>query len=209
MSSHGIDFFEAQFRKQVANRDFALNPFERRALPYLQGEVLDLGCGLGNLAIEAARRGCRVSALDGGATAVERIRRVAAAEGLAIRAEQADLADYRIEREYDAIVCIGLLMFLPETKARALLAQIPAGVRPGGIAALNALVRGTTFLDMFQPGHYHLFEPGELAAALPGWSRLEDVHETFPAPEGTVKSFDTVVARRPGGPGTSRQKGKQ
>ena len=58
-------------------QEFDLNSFERLALDYLQGEVLDLGCGLGNLALEAARRGCTVTAIDGSPTAIERIRAVA------------------------------------------------------------------------------------------------------------------------------------
>jgi tellurite methyltransferase len=46
MSRHSIGFFDSQFRHQVANGQFALNPFEELALPHLHGAVLDLGCGL-------------------------------------------------------------------------------------------------------------------------------------------------------------------
>ena len=53
-----VRFFDGQFQRQLAAADCALNSFEVTALPYLQGEVLDYGCGLGNLAVEAARRGC-------------------------------------------------------------------------------------------------------------------------------------------------------
>lgn len=37
-----IRFFDTQFQKQVADRDFALNPFEKAALPFVHGRVLDL-----------------------------------------------------------------------------------------------------------------------------------------------------------------------
>ena len=57
--TQSVRFFETQFQRQVAAAEFALNPFERLALPFLNGEVLDLGCGLGNLALEAARAGSR------------------------------------------------------------------------------------------------------------------------------------------------------
>ena len=50
-----VEFFDTQFQKQVAASDYALNPFERAILPYLRGEVLDLGCGLGNLSLAAAQ----------------------------------------------------------------------------------------------------------------------------------------------------------
>jgi len=68
-----ISFFDTQFERQVREGDFALNPFERLALPYLYGKILDLGCGLGNLSIKAARRGCAVLALDASPNAIARI----------------------------------------------------------------------------------------------------------------------------------------
>jgi hypothetical protein len=51
---------------------------------------------------------------------------------------------------------------------------------------------------MFESGHYHLFPKGALEAALSGWEILVASHDTFPAPNGALKAFDTVIARRPG-----------
>ena len=62
--NRSIAFFDAQFEKQVATSDYALNPFEERVLPFVRGRVLDFGCGLGNLSIEAARSGADVVAVD-------------------------------------------------------------------------------------------------------------------------------------------------
>jgi tellurite methyltransferase len=197
MPTDSVRFFESQFQRQVNAGEFALNPFERLALPYLSGEVLDLGCGLGNLALDAARAGCRVTALDGSATGIARIRETAACLGLPVDAREADLGAWNCDREYDTVVAIGLLMFFPRARAEALLADLVAHVRPGGVVALNVLTEGTTFLGMFTPGHYHLFAPGALSAALPGWTVLANSVDTFPAPGDTVKVFDTLVARRP------------
>jgi len=197
MTTESVRFFETQFQAQVSTGEFVLNPFEHLALPYLNGEVLDLGCGLGNLALEAAVRGCRVTALDGSATAVGRIRETALARALAVEAHEADLGHYAIDRDYDAIVAIGLLMFFPRARAEPLLADIVAHVRPGGVVVLNVLTEGTTFLGMFEPDHYHLFPPGALKAALPGWEVLAESVDRFPAPGDTVKVFDTLIARRP------------
>lgn len=49
-STASIHFFETQFQRQVLEAEAGLNPFEQQALPYLQGAVLDYGCGLGQLA---------------------------------------------------------------------------------------------------------------------------------------------------------------
>ncbi len=197
MPTHSVRFFESQFQRQVSSGEFELNSFERLALPYLSGDVLDLGCGLGNLAVAAARAGCRVTALDGSPTGVARLREAASCLGLAIAAHEADLASYRIETSYDSIVAIGLLMFFPRRQAEALLADIVVRVRPGGIVALNVLTEGTTFLGMFEPGHYHLFPRGALRAAVPGWEVLVESHDVFPAPNDSLKAFDTLIARRP------------
>ena len=198
MSNHSVRFFDTQFQRQVAGGEFELNPFERLALPYLQGEILDLGCGLGNLALEAAKSGCRVTALDGSATGIARLRETALCAGLALEVHEADLVHYQLARDYDTIVAIGLLMFFSRARAEALLGEIVAHVRPGGVVALNVLTQGTTFLGMFEPGHYHLFPKGAMEAALAGWEILVASHDTFPAPNDTVKAFDTVIARRPG-----------
>ena len=196
MPTDSVRFFDTQFQRQVNSGEFTLNPFERLTLPYLRGEVLDLGCGLGNLALEAARAGCQVTALDGSPTGIARLRETAACLTLPIEAHEADLGHWSCDRDYDAIVAIGLLMFFPRQRAEALLADIVAHVRPGGVVALNALTEGTTFLGMFEPDHYHLFAPGALKAALPGWEVLAESVDRFPAPGDTEKVFDTVIARR-------------
>lgn len=197
MPTESVRFFESQFQRQVGAGEFELNPFERLSLPYLKGDVLDLGCGLGNLALEAARAGCRVTALDGSPTGIARLRETAACMGLAIEAREADLGRWQCREDYDSIVAIGLLMFFPARRAQAMLAEIARHVRPGGVAAINVLTEGTTFLGMFEPGHYHLFAPGALKAALPGWDILAESSDRFPAPEDTEKCFETVIARKP------------
>ncbi len=197
VATESVRFFENQFQRQVREGEFVLNPFERLTLPYLSGEVLDLGCGIGNLALEAARAGCRVTALDGSVTAIGNLRERAACAGLALEAREADLGRHRIERDYDAIVAIGLLMFFPRETAHALLADIAGHVRPGGVAAINVLIEGTSYLGMFEPGHYHLFAPGAIQGVLAGWEILAASIDAFPAPGDSRKVFETVIARRP------------
>ena len=197
-TNRGIEFFDTQFQRQIRENEFVLNPFEKLALPHLYGRVLDLGCGLGNLAIEAARRGCSVLALDASENAIDHIRTLAAAERLSVEAAVADLATYRIGGDFDVVVSIGLLMFLKKECARELLRQIQRSVTPGGLAIINVLIEGTTFLGMFEPGQYYLFRQHELQNSFAGWEILESSYNNFDAPGQTLKMFATVVARKPG-----------
>jgi tellurite methyltransferase len=194
--NHSVSFFDNQFQKQISEQSFALNPFEEAALPHLTGSVLDLGCGLGNLAVEVARRGASVVAVDASPTAVAHIQRVAEQEKLALQGVQADLSNYQIDGQFDAIVAIGLLIFFERVRALELLEEIQRHVKPGGCAVINVLIEGTTFLGMFQPGNYYLFGREELAQRFAGWQMLEYVYHTFPAPENTEKVFATIVARK-------------
>jgi len=196
-TTSSIRFFDAQFQRQLRDAALELNPFEIAALPYLQGRVLDFGCGLGNLALAAAARGCTVVALDASEVAIEHLRRTAVARGLSIEAAVADLRDHEIGEDFDAAVSIGLLMFFDCETASRQLAQLQSCVRPGGVAVVNVLIEGTTFLDMFDPAGCCLFERDALQRRFAGWDLLHCDFQDFAAPGGSVKSFVTLIARKP------------
>ena len=196
MKNQSITFFDTQFQKQVASNDFALNPFETAALPFVRGRVLDLGCGMGNLSIEAARHGANVLAVDASSAAIMRIQQTAVAEHLAIDAVLADIGDYKIVGQFDTIIAIGLLMFFKREQALALLAGIQEHVAGQGLAIINVLTGGTTFMGMFEPGNYYLFGQRELEDRFKGWNILRSIPECFDAPGNTRKEFSTVIAQK-------------
>ena len=195
--NHTIAFFDTQFSRQAAAREYALNPFEQAALPFLSGEVLDLGCGLGNLALAAASQHCRVLALDASPSAVEDLTRRARSTGLPVEARRADLRGHVPARRFDSVVAIGLVMFFACPDANALIVRIRDAVRPGGVAVVNVLIEGTTFLGMFTPGDYCLFGEHALEDAFAGWTVEYLKFDVFPAPGETLKRFCTLIARRP------------
>jgi tellurite methyltransferase len=197
MSAHSVEFFARQFERQIAAADYQLNPFETWVLPHLAGRVLDLGCGLGNLSLAAAQAGHEVDAIDGCAQAVADLARRAQAKGLPVHASQRELAQWRADGLWDAVVAIGLLMFFDCASARHLLQEIRLAVRPGGIAAVNVLIDGTTYMQMFDPDRYCLFTADELRKAFAGWAVILNRIDVFPAPDGLAKRFATVIARRP------------
>lgn len=196
-NNKSVEFFETQFQRQIREQEYALNPFEALALDYLTGAVLDFGCGLGNLSLEAGRKGHRVVAVDASPAAVARINTDAQREGIPVQAIQADIERWSIGQPYDTIVAIGLLMFFRRERALELLRDIQEHVRPGGRAIVNVLIEGTTYMGMFHSDNYYLFQHDEIEERFAGWSILSSRHQTFPAPGGTRKEFSTVIAAKP------------
>jgi tellurite methyltransferase len=193
-----VDFFDRQFQQQVRDRNFQLNPFELAALPYLRGRVLDFGCGMGNLAIAAAQRGCSVLALDASRSAISHLRQRVVAEALPVEAIEADLRKHTISEDFDCVVSIGLLMFFDCPTALRVLSMLQAHVRKGGIAVVNVLIEGTSYLDMFQPDNYCLFARTEMASHFVGWNIIHSEFRDFEAPGQRIKSFVTLIAQKPG-----------
>ena len=195
--NRSVEFFEGQFQRQIRQRDYALNPFETTALGHVTGTVLDLGSGLGNLSLEAGRRGHRVVAVDGSPAAVARINAEAQQEGLSVRAVQENIERWNIDQSFDTIVAIGLLMFFRRKRAFELLYAIQEGVNPGGRAIVNVLIEGTTYMGMFDEDNYYLFSQNELEEAFAGWKIRLSRRQTFSAAGGTRKEFSTVIAEKP------------
>ena len=88
---------------------------ELEALGAISGEVLDIGCGLGDNAIYLAGRGHPVTALDGSPTAIERARQRAADAGVKVTfgvVDATDLTGY--ENRFDTVIDSALFHCLEE-----------------------------------------------------------------------------------------------
>jgi 2-polyprenyl-3-methyl-5-hydroxy-6-metoxy-1,4-benzoquinol methylase len=94
--------------------------------------VLDVGCGQGRDAVFIARLGHGVTALDLSPTGIAQLRKVAAKEGLEIRAEVADIRLYEPAGRFDVIVLDRTLHMLDRADRIAVLARMLACVAPGG-----------------------------------------------------------------------------
>lgn len=118
-----------------------------RAMEIHPGEtVLDLGCGTGLLALVAARRGGRVTAVDADLRAVESARRTLAANQVAAEVLISDCAQMVLERRFDVVVCnppfhqgVGVAYDV----ARQMVRDVATVLSPGGRFYLvsNAFIR--------------------------------------------------------------------
>lgn len=129
--------------------------------------VLDLGSGLGDLSMIAARvvgPSGEVLGLERDAKSISRARaRVAAAGFSNVRFTQADVKDLASDEHFDAAVGRFILMFLPDPLS--VLQSVSRSVVPGGIVAFQE----TSWIPLLT-----------LGAPLPLWSRvLGAIHETL------------------------------
>ena len=93
--------------------------------------VLDVATGSGNAAIAPARRGCEVVGIDYVPALLERGRRRAEAEGLAVELIEGDAESLPFaDSSFDAAVSVYGSMFAPDHKRTA--AELARVVRPGG-----------------------------------------------------------------------------
>ncbi|VCU71234.1 putative S-adenosyl-L-methionine-dependent methyltransferase TehB [Pigmentiphaga humi] len=165
------------------------------------GRVLDLGCGNGRNALYLAMQGFQVEAWDRDAERVDNARRIAQAEDLSIRFEQADLNHARIPGTYDLILSTVVLMFLQRATIPGLLADMQRATAPGGC---NLIVAAMDTPDHPCPVPFPFtFKPGELAGYYTGWELLKynenlgSLHKNDEHGKPIVLHFATLLARKP------------
>jgi ubiquinone/menaquinone biosynthesis C-methylase UbiE len=128
-------------------------------LPILPGlRVLDVACGTGNLAVVAARHGCRVSGIDIAANLLDQARARAAAEHLPIGFEEGDAEALPFEKNtFDLTVSMFGVMFTPQPSVAT--AELRRVTRPGGQIALANWTPEGFIGKMFRVFKAHLPPP--------------------------------------------------
>ncbi len=100
------------------------------------GTVTELGAGQGRNALALARKGFQVRAVDFSSVGLQDLSHEAQIQGLNIETAQMDVRNIQL-RESDAFVAVYLLHHLPRPEALALIAQMKAQTKLGGINVLT------------------------------------------------------------------------
>jgi SAM-dependent methyltransferase len=165
------------------------------------GPVLDVGAGTGRVALDLARAGVEVWALDRDpellAALVER------ADGLPVTPVRGDARDFALDRAFPLVLApMQLVQLLGGARGRtAFLARAAAHLAPGGrvacalAPALEAFDAATATLptpDMRDEGHRVLFsQPVRVAAEDDGWV-IERVRQVV-SDRGEVTTADDAI----------------
>jgi SAM-dependent methyltransferase len=120
--AYQADYLLAPFRRW--------QPVERRAMRFVRGRVLDLGCGAGRVCLHLQERGCDVVGIDSSPGAVEACRRRGVRD---VRLLAMDAVDERLGA-FDTLVMLGNNLGLVggRTAARKLLRRFSEITNPGG-----------------------------------------------------------------------------
>jgi tellurite methyltransferase len=154
----------------------------------LHGRALDVAAGAGRNALFLARRGLHVDAIDHALAGLRRAQAAARAEGLDLRALQADLETFPLPRDcYDVAINIRYLQ-------RSLFGPLQRAVKPGGMILCETfLIDQQTFGHPRNPAF--LLQRGELRAAFSACEIL--VYEEGLLEAGSQQAFlGRMVARR-------------
>jgi SAM-dependent methyltransferase len=161
------------------------------------GPVLDVGAGTGRVALELARAGHAVTALDREPELLEALR----ARAPAIATVVADAADFDLGRRFGlVIVPMQTIQLLPARGG--FLASARRHLRPGGLLAIAITAAMEDFGEL--PGEllphpdvgavagWRFASQPTAVRALPGATRIERVRRSFAPDGGVTEEYDAI-----------------
>ncbi|MCH2374158.1 MAG: class I SAM-dependent methyltransferase [Planctomycetes bacterium] len=141
--------------------DYTARPFLLKwSEPFLQGDVLDLGCGEGYVSRNLALRGCRsLTGVDMSAGMIDRAVAREEQEPLGIRYLVADARDLSVleSARYDLVLAVFLFNYLDLSGTTQVLSEVHRRLRPGGTLILSVPHPLIPFLPL--PEERFGFEP--------------------------------------------------
>jgi len=158
-------------------------------------EVLDVGCGIGNLAMEAARTGAAVTGVDIAPEMVANARRAAEAAGSPVRFIEGDAEDLPVgTASVDVVVSSFACMFAPRHAVTA--GELARVLRSGGRMGLLTWALGSDIADFIRATAPYLPPPPAVASSPLLWGDEDHVRGIF-AGTGLALSFEAGTVTFP------------
>jgi SAM-dependent methyltransferase len=159
-------------------------------------ELLDVACGTGNLAIPAAQRGAKVTAMDITPKLVEIARAEAAEAGLDIDFSEGDAeALTYADESFDKTLSVFGMIFAPQHGLAA--SEMVRVTRPGGTVAITSWTSEGMNGSLFKVMGQHMPPPPEGMKTPVHWGSEDYVEETFPDEVDWNFSREIVTFRAP------------
>jgi tellurite methyltransferase len=157
------------------------------AKPLIPRRALDVACGAGRNALELARRGWAVTAIDAASEGIAILERRAGEAGVKIDARVMDLEREPLPFEEETFDVIAVFFYLQ----RSLMPELQKLTAPGGVfvAAIHT-VDDAEGLRPMNPSF--LLAPGELSEMFGDWEILLDRESAMPG----SRSIAEIIARR-------------
>lgn len=185
---------------------FGTEPAEfvrREAVRLSPGDrVLSVADGEGRNSVFLAARGCRVTAFDPSAPALEKARRLARARGVEVDFHQADVESWEWKPEaFDAVLGVFIQFAGPALRER-MFRDMARTLRPGGLLLLHGYApRQVDYGTGGPPFRENMYELPMLEAAFPDFEILlaEDHDREIAEGEGHagMSALIDFVARKP------------
>lgn len=151
-------------------------------------DLVDVGCGTGNVAIQAAEAGARVTGVDLAPEMLARAREAAGRAGLEIGWIEGDAEALPLpSASADAVVSSFGCIFAPRHEVAA--RELVRVLRPGGRLALSAWTPDSSVAEFMETATAHLPPPPPSAGSPMAWGEEAHAREAF-AGTGVELSFE-------------------
>ena len=163
--------------------------------------IVDLGCGEGKDMIHFATQGMLATGVDISQPGLAKAERWAHEDQLSIETIQANLADFRLSRSYDAIYSSGSLTYIPVPMRQEAFENYKRHTHPGGLNAFNVFVEKPFIATAPDWGEQEYFyRSGDLLHFYWDWEIISFSEVIFDCNSGDVPhrhAMDVMIARRP------------